>query len=95
MHEMDSHTLPPLGAADLVIRELAFSEHDPTDEARELAADMHIYRELNQVAVAEVAALTETVKRLRATIISQRGAIRSLRAELARYTSRGATGRAA
>lgn len=77
---MDAITLPPLSATDLVIRDLALFEHNLTDEARELAADAHIYRELAHVTTAEVARLT-TLTRL------QTATINALRAELARYTA--------
>jgi len=67
-------------ADDLVIQTLARSECELLSEARELAADVSIYRELCRVALATVTRLTRVVAKLTETV-------RDLRRELLRYTS--------
>ena len=58
------------------------------DEARELAADLHITRDLLFVALAEVVILTTRLQAATVTIASQRD-------EMRRYTASVVTGRAA
>lgn len=66
-------------AHDLVIQALARPECELVAEARELAADASVYREMCLVALATVARLTRVVAKLTETV-------RDLRRELLRYT---------
>jgi hypothetical protein len=57
----------PRTAADLVIETMAASEAALIDGARELAADVHAYREIAQVLLGEVARLRQLVPPEQAT----------------------------
>jgi hypothetical protein len=70
---------PALTHSDLVIQELAASEAALLLEVRELAADLEVHRLMQQVAIAEVAALDRLTRRQSLTI-------KALREELRRYT---------
>jgi len=72
--------------ADLVVKGLVTAEAELIDEARELASDSAVLRELAHVAVHELARLTKERDQARATILH-------LREELRRYTQGVAMGR--
>jgi hypothetical protein len=78
----------PCTAANMVIEMLAASEAALILEVRELAADLEAYRELDQVAIEEVARLVRLVE-------TQSRTIGNLRDELRRYTAAAVLGRAA
>lgn len=88
MHDDDSTPTRSLTASDLVIADLAASEAALTREVRELAADLHVYRELCQIALHRLADVTDQRDRAARVIVA-------LRDELRRYTASAVLGRAA